>query len=159
MMTRLFDTLVSDLGLPATGIHPTADAGQKCLWTCTWRCKTPGDVSQGATDPSCYTPDDILPLENATQTQLGSELDDASNLYGLDMPEPMWGFTAAAEEAARLKLLVDAGGHYDEARRFLSGNTKFGAVREYAMSLRSYILPTLVANWPTGFGGQQRPGW
>jgi hypothetical protein len=155
----LFSDLCTTLSIPADGIKTSASAGNKCLWTCTWRCKTPAELSSGATDPAYYTPDMMLEGVTLSQAQLSAELADVAALFGLDMPEPQWGFVKVAEEAARLKALVDQGEHLETARTFLHGGPPWGDVQEYAMSLRHYILPTLVATWGSQLGGQRRPGW
>lgn len=157
-MTALFDTLVSSLGLPADGINTGADVGNKCLWSCAWRALTPGDRATGLT-PATYNPDDILPLELATQAQLSAELADTAAAWGYTLPEAQWGLDKITSEATRLKALVDAGDFYDDARRFLGGLSSFGLVREYGLSFRTYVLPTLWPNWSSNYAGQQRPGW
>ncbi len=141
----VFEALVDRLGLPASGIHATAQAPNKCLWSCAWAVNPATRRDKGL-----YMPDDILPVENLSTEQALAELADISAWP--TYPARVETGRITSEAAAWAVLLAGDANWLPEVRRFLQ------SVREYAIPGRTFVLPgESLPGWRGA--GVPRPGW
>ena len=140
----IFETLVDRLGLPATGIHATAEPPHKCLWSCTWILSPVNQRGDGA-----YTSDQIMPVENLTQAQAIAECQDiaAWTVY----QDRVESGQIASEAASWAVKLAASESWLADVRDFIR------RVRPYDASGRFYVLPG--ESLPSWRGGESRPGW
>jgi len=150
MTSTKFSEICTLLGIPSTGIHPTASAPNRCLWTCTWRINSESGYHSAA-DPAMLQPNDLLHLEDATKEQLIAELGDLAA-----QPAPPAQGNRLQAEAGRLIALgnSDDTSWMEIARNFLRQN------REFNMSMRHFLAPWETKPFSKGVQpAGQRPGW